>query len=249
MMYTQPASALKPAVIIYLIDSSDSMNETCGDTTKIARVNDALRASLKDMVRRSMRDGALQRRYKVAIISYNHAVTDLTNGLSDLGDILNQGIPEMKASGSTNTAGAFTHAQEILQRHLPELRQNPAPLICHLTDGMYSTDDPSPIIKHIQSLGVDDGTTLIENIFVSDTIFRKPVQDWLQWKGVARAGDLDNDYAKYLFKYSSPLPESYRQNINSYGYHLQAGAAMFFPGSHSDLIRLAFVVSAATQLR
>ena len=45
------------------------------------------------------------------------------------------------------------------------------------------------------------------------------------------------------------MPETYRQNIDDYGYHIQQGAALFFPGFHSDLVRLAFAISAATQLK
>src|SRR5215469_10262504 len=86
-MYTQPASTLTPAVIIYLIDISDSMNEPCGSTTKIAMVNLALRAAIKDMVRRSMRDGILQRRYKLAVVAYNNNVQDVLGGVRDLPEL------------------------------------------------------------------------------------------------------------------------------------------------------------------
>jgi hypothetical protein len=60
---------------------------------------------------------------------------------------------------------------------------------------------------------------------------------------------LTNEYAKLLFHLSSPLPETYRQNINNYGYRLHQGARLFFPGMHTDLVRLAFVISTATQLK
>jgi hypothetical protein len=66
---------------------------------------------------------------------------------------------------------------------------------------------------------------------------------------VTKPGQLTNDYARLLFQLSSPLPETYRQNINNYGYRLQSGASLFFPGIHTDLVRLAFAVSSATQLK
>ena len=78
---------------------------------------------------------------------------------------------------------------------------------------------------------------------------RKTVQDWYQWQGIRRAGELTDKYARFLFELSSPLPEAYRQNINNYGYHLQPGIRMFFPGLQHDLIRLAFATSIATQIK
>lgn len=39
MLYTQPATSLTPALIIYLIDASHSMNDPCGSMTKIDLVN------------------------------------------------------------------------------------------------------------------------------------------------------------------------------------------------------------------
>jgi hypothetical protein len=98
-------------------------------------------------------------------------------------------------------------------------------------------------------MGVNDGPVLVENVYVAENMLRKPVQDWHTWSGILKPNMLTNDYAKLLFGLSSPLPETYRQNINNYGYNLQPGAALFFPGIHVDLVRLAFAISAATQMK
>ena len=55
-MYTQPATTLTPALIIYLIDASHSMNDACDPTTKIGVVNKALKDAIKDMIRWSVRE-------------------------------------------------------------------------------------------------------------------------------------------------------------------------------------------------
>jgi len=248
-MYSQPATALTPALVVYLIDASDTMNEPCGAATKITLVNQALRAAVKDMVRRSMRDGVVQRRYKIAIFAYSTRVIDVLEGIRDLPDLLKTGVPELSAGGVTDTAAGFAAVEALLAGHLAEFQQSPAPLVCHLTDGVFTTVDPSPIIRRIQGMGVQDGTVLVENVYVADGMSRKPVADWQQWPGVLRENELANDYARFLFSLTSPMPETYRQNINNYGYHIQAGAALFFPGFHSDLVRLAFVISQATQLK
>lgn len=248
-MYAQPATAITPALVIYLIDASDSMNQPCEGTTKIDLLNRALRSVMKDMVRRSIRDGIPQRRYRLALLAYSSTVIDVLQGARDLTEVLERGVPEISAGGVTDTAAAFAAAEHLLIQQLPQYQRSPAPLICHLTDGEFTTADPSPIIRRIQSMSVADGPVLVENIYFADKILRRPVSDWTQWTGLQRASDLENPYARFLFELSSPLPESYRQNINNYGYAIAPGSSLFFPGAHSDLVRLAFAASAATQLK
>lgn len=247
--YTQPATTLTPALIIYLIDASQSMNDRCGSTTKIDVVNMALKNAIKDMVRRSMRDGVVQRRYKIAIFAYSTKVIDVLDGICDLPDLVRAGVPVLSAGGKTDTAAGFAAVEQLLEAHLAEFQRCPAPLVCHLTDAQFTARDPSPIVQRIQELSVNDGPVLVENIYVADNMLRKPVPNWYEWGGVLKARQLTNVYAKLLFYLSSPMPESYRQNINNYGYHLQPGTSLFFPGTHTDLIRLAFAISAATQLK
>jgi len=248
-MYTQPATTVTPALVIYLIDSSDSMNEPCGETTKIALVNKALRSVLKDMVRRSIRDGHPQSRYKIALFAYNSRVIDVLNGICDLPDLINLGVPEIIASGRTDTAGAYLAAEKLLRENLHDFQRCPAPLVCHLTDGMFTTEDPTPVVKRIQTMRVSDGPVLVENVYMADDMLRTQVQDWHRWEGVLFENALVDVYAKQLYQLSSPLPETYRQTINTYGYHLRKGTSLFFPGTHSELVKLALVISAGTQLK
>src|SRR5689334_18996665 len=249
MLYTQPATSLTPALIIYLIDASHSMNDPCGSLTKIGLVNKALRDVIKDMVRRSMRDGVVQRRYKIAIFAYSTTVVDVLGGIRDLPDLVREGTPTLTAGGETDTTAGFKAVETLLQNNLSKFQTSPAPLVCHLTDALFTESDPSPLIRRIQTMAVNDGPVLIENVYVADHMLRSAVSDWHAWGGVVKPNQLTNDYARLLFQLSSPLPETYRQNINNYGYRLQSGASLFFPGVHTDLVRLAFAVSSATQLK
>lgn len=248
-VYIQPATTLTPALVIYLVDASDSMNQPCSDSTRIEMVNKALRVTLRDLWRRSMRDGMPQRRYKIAIFAYSTKVVDVLGGIVDLPELLQYGVPQWAADGVTDMAAAFAIVESFLERRLAEFQRCPAPLICHLTDAIFTTTDPSPAISRIQGMRVEDGPVLIEHVYVAERMLRKSVRDWYQWQGVRRAGELADKYARFLFDLSSPLPETYRHAINNYGYHLQPGARMFFPGVQHDLIRLAFVASIATQLK
>lgn len=251
-MYTQPATALTPALIIYLIDISDSMNQPCDKTDKQVRkidvVNQALRGAIKDMVRRSLRDNNVQPRYKVAIFAYNTGVIDVLSGIRTITEIVGK-TPTLLASGRTNTEAGFAAVEKLLLSHLSEFQYSPAPLICHLTDALSNSDDPLPIVERIKAMKVVDGPVLVENVYVANDMLRRSVRDWHAWGGISKASQIKNEYAKVLFNMSSTIPESYRQNINNYGYHLQEGVALFFPGSHGDLVKMAFVTSAATQIK
>jgi hypothetical protein len=249
--YVQPSTRLTPALVIYLIDASASMNDPCGPITKMALVNNALREGVKGMILRSMRDNKVQSRYHIAMFAYSTVVLDLLDGIRGLPDLMRVGgPPELEAGGeATDTAAGFSMVEKLLQQNLATYKSCPAPLVCHLTDALHTTQDPSPIVQRIRAMSVDDGSVLVENVLMAEKIVRKPVKDWQKWEGISKARQLADDYARQLFTLSSPLPESYRQNINkSAGYQLQKDARLFFPGTQPELVRLAVAASSATQI-
>jgi hypothetical protein len=253
-MYVQPSTRLTPALVIYLIDASASMNDPCGPgmpVTRMAMVNMALREGVKGMVLRSMRDNRVQPRYHIAMFAYSTTVLDLLDGIRDLPDLMRVGgPPELQAGGSaTDTAAGFARVEKLLQQHLATYKSCPAPLICHLTDALRTTEDPSPVVQRIKAMSVDDGAVLIENVLMAEKVMRKQVKDWQKWGGISKAGQLTDAYARLLFGLSSPLPETYRQTMNrAAGYQLQKDARLFFPGTQSELMKLAVAASSATQV-
>ncbi|MEO7022238.1 MAG: vWA domain-containing protein [Ktedonobacteraceae bacterium] len=252
--YVQPSTRLTPALVIYLIDASASMNDLCDPATrmtKMALVNAALREGIKGMVLRSMRDNKVQPRYHIAMFAYSTVVLDLLDGIRGLPDLMRVGgPPELQAGGNaTDTAAGFSQVEKLLQQNLANYKSCPAPLICHLTDALRTTQDPSPIVQRIREMSVDDGAVLVENVLMAEKILRKQVKDWQKWGGVSKARHLTDEYARLLFALSSPLPETYRQNMNkSAGYQLQKDTRLFFPGTQSELMRLAVAASSATQI-
>lgn len=252
--YVQPSTRLTPALVIYLIDASASMNDVCGPTipmTKMAMVNAALREGVKGMVLRSMRDNKVQPRYHIAMFAYSTTVLDLLDGIRSLPELMRVGgPPELQAGGSaTDTAAGFSTVERLLRQHLTNYKSCPAPLVCHLTDALRTTADPSPIVQRIRGMSVDDGPVLVENVLMTEKILRKQIKDWRKWGGVSKARQLTDGYARLLFALSSPLPETYRLNINnSAGYQLQKDARLFFPGSQPEMVRLAVAASSATQI-
>lgn len=250
--YLQPSTRLTPALVVYLIDASASMNDPCGPMlTKMSLVNAALREGVKGMVLRSMRDNKVQPRYHIAMFAYSTKVLDLLDGIRPLPDLMRfGGPPELQAGGDgTDTAAGFSYVERLLQQHLAQYKSCPAPLVCHLTDALRTTQDPSSIVQRIRALRVDDGPVLVENVLMAEKILRKPVKDWQKWSGVSKARHLADSYARLLYGLSSPLPETYRMTMNnSAGYQLRKDARLFFPGTQPELVRLAVAASSATQI-
>jgi hypothetical protein len=248
MSYEIPATSMTPALIIYLLDFSRSMNQLHGGQRKIDTVLAALKKVVVRMVHRTTKGMTVAPRYRIAMFGYHAEVIDLLGGIQTIGALAEKGLPTPVLAYGTQTAKAFAAAERLLQSELPRLSDCPAPLICHLTDGLFGGDDPQPVVDRIRRLAVPDGTVLVENIFTSQRVLKAPIQDVQMWPGVTRVDQLGKEYAQRLFGISSPIPDSYLQSLSESGYNLQSGARMLFPGDTPEVIELGFAMSAATPL-
>ncbi len=253
-MYTRAATIHTPALIIYLINASASMNELCGTTTKIDLVSKALFETVQMMVQKSLRETIVLARYKIAIFIYNSAtVIDVLDGICDLSDLVWAGRPIIIPGGdATDATRGFDAVEQLLKTCRTKFQHCPAPLLCHVTDRSLLRQDFSSImrvVQRIRSIRVDDGPVLVENVYIAENVLQHVVSDWQLWGGVLQEKNLVNDYAKLLYRLSSPLPTKYRQNMNEYGYLLQEGAAFFFPGLHTELVSMAFAASTAVSIK
>ena len=247
MSYEIVATSSTPALIIYLIDISASMSEKLDGTTKIKHVNQAIANILQEMVYRSTRGEIVSPRYRLGMFAYSEKALDMLGKIETISDVVKKGTPELSSLTETNTHAAFTKARELLQSEMPRLGGKPAPMICHLTDGQYTGNDPEPIAREIMQMANDDGNVLIENIYVGSDLTKKAIKDIESWSGVQNEDELKSDYAKKLFRMSSPLPESYSQVLEQSGYSIAAGSRMLIPCHSRELIELAFTMSGATK--
>lgn len=249
MPYKVLATSKTPALIIYLLDVSASMSQPLGDRRRIDVVGDALQAALRTMVFRSTKGSRLSPRYRIAMVAYSDHVYDLLDGIKSVDQVARLGVPELSPMRTTETVKAFAQAEKLLQAELPNLQNCPAPLICHMTDGENTGDDPEAIVRRIMQMSVPDGHVLVENIFISDKILPKPVTDPRKWPGILPDTKLTNDYARKLRAMSSPVPDSYRQMMLEMGYNLDPKALMLLPGMNPELVSMGFQMSAATPVR
>ncbi|WP_019424142.1 vWA domain-containing protein [Paenibacillus sp. OSY-SE] len=250
MNYTIQASQRTPALIIYLIDISASMNMLMENKRRIDIVYDALSLAIRQMVFRSTKGNRLTPRYRIAILAYSDDVYDLLNGIKGIDEIASLGsLPDLTPVRFSDSAKAFQQAEKILEAELPYMQDCPAPLVCHMTDGVATGDDPEPIAKRIMQMSIPDGNVLVENIFISDHTLEGPIAEPRRWKGILADTALKDEHAIKLRSMSSVLPESYRELLVEADYHLASGAYMMLPGNCPELVSIGFQMSAATPVR
>jgi uncharacterized protein YegL len=248
MAYDVVATSRTPALIIYLLDISGSMSEKLDGTAKIERVNQAIEQVLGRMVQRSTKGATIAPRYRLGMIAYSDTPEDILGGIRTIAEVAQLGNPTLSASSVTDTYAAFQMARDLLRQELSSNGdgKNPAPMVCHITDGVYTGADPEPLAREIMQMRTGDGPVLIENIYVGPNLTVEPISDPSEWSGVTDPDELADLYAQKLFNMSSPLPESYARVINESGYALRPGARMLIPSSNQELIELAFAMSGAT---
>lgn len=274
--YTTDAATDRPALVIFLVDTSGSMGDRIareespgvGSRVKIDIVTEALNETLIYFVDESSSTGPVRPKYNIAMFTYSSRVTQVF-GITPISDERAQKPPSLAPQDATNTRGAFEAARALLEKVISEFNpHSPAPLVCHLTDGEYNVPeglggDPSGIAEDIKGMRVPDGHVLILNIFVSDNILtdeeKVAIRDIHSWPGIIDRNQLvtaPNKYAPFaetLYNMSSVLPEKYRLVINenkrSLGekkFNLRPGARMLFPGDSVEMVRLGFAVAGAT---
>ncbi len=109
------------------------------------------------------------------------------------------------ASGGTPMSHAMTKAQTILTDWVSRNPESFPPIVINITDGEWTDADPTPAVDSIKAIATNDGNVLIFNIHISST----------QAAAIEFPDDessLADQYAKFLFRISSPLP-SYMQAI------------------------------------
>ncbi len=245
MPYTIPATSKTPFLIIYLLDVSGSMSQQFKNISKIDAVSQALQKVAIRMIQRSTKGAMVAPRYRIAMFAYSSQVIDLLGGIKTIDDLAKMGVPQMTTLDMTDTAAAFRAAENLLKNEIPKMKDQPAPMICHVTDGEYNGEDPLPIVKRIMNMSVPDGNVLVENIFVGD-LLTEPIYDTYNWKGVTQQTQFANQYGQHLAEMSSPFPEAYSRVMQEMGYRLAPDALMMIPAHNPELVELGFAMSGAT---
>lgn len=240
-----PATSITPGIIIFVMDSSASMAEEISGVKKVEILSRAVNSAIQRMVMRSIKGNTITPRFRIGLITYADEVFDIFNGIQAIDSVANIGIPELTPNGATDTARAFKYVLGVLEREIPNVMDGPAPLICHITDGEYTGENPSAIAKKIMSLEVAAGNVLLSHIYIHESFREHRVFDSWNWRGFTDKNQLTSTYATFLYKISSPIPDSYRSELVLRGYDLASGARLLFPGYKQDFLNIGIESSVA----
>lgn len=255
--YSNDATSKTPAHVIYLIDASGSMGERGApiffkgkNRRRIDVVGDLLEEMAYEMYLRSKRGVA--ERYLVAMYYYHSHVVPLTDNRFITSNELNENIPIFPdlVDYPTNTAAALEKALQVLNEISGTLNEDdPAPIVCHFTDGEFSpkSRNPSSLFNKIVNFPTPDGPVLMENIFLGDKLLTKTFESIESWPGISQSENLSNEYAQFLFSHSSIWPQRYVDRLNAkQKLSIQNNARLFFPAENVDLLSLALTTSIST---
>jgi hypothetical protein len=133
------------------------------------------------------------------------------------------------ANGGTPMAAALTKAAEVAAQWCDAHQKSYPPTILHVTDGQSTDGNPEEIAGGVRQLSTQDGSCLLFNLHVTAGGGREVVFPTSE-------GELADEYAKMLFRMSSPLPEHLVKVAQSKGYQVSPGASGFIFNAGPEFI-------------
>jgi hypothetical protein len=239
MPYEAEISRFNPAGFLFLLDQSQSMRGAMAGTTrsKAEAVADVLNRLLQDLCIRCAKADGIRDYFHVAVLGYGATVGSAFSGglagqgLVPVSAVANTplrieertrlvedgagGLVEQKfkfpvwiqpaAGGNTPMAAALRQASMLVQDFLIRYPNSFPPVVLNITDGRPTDEDPRPVADELRRLSSTDGEALLFNAHLSPRA-EPPVAF-----PSAESGLADN-YARLLFRMSSPLPAPFLQD-------------------------------------
>jgi hypothetical protein len=255
MAYSAEISRGNPACFIFLLDQSGSMADPFrGERPqrKADYVADVLNRTLHDLVIRCTKSEEVRDYYYISIIGYGSAVRPAFTGnlagrqLVPVSEVADRpariesrtkmipdgagGLVETQvrfpvwvdpvSDGGTPMCEAFSLVHRIIDQWVSEHRSGFPPTVLHLTDGESTDGDPSAIAQTILNQSTADGNVLLFNCHVSS-------RHSLKIEYPSDESRLPDDFARTLFRISSPLPDVFCRAASDIGLALTEGARGF----------------------
>jgi hypothetical protein len=263
-VYTVEISRGNPTAFVFVIDQSGSMVDRFGGgaaKSKAQEVADAINNLLYTLVMRCSKGDDVLDWFHVAVIGYGAQVGSCLNGtvaghdlvpisqvaanpakleektrkVSDGAGGLVDSVVKMPiwvkplANGGTPMCAAFTRVKEILSAWSSEHALAYPPTVIHITDGESTDGEPAALADEIRKAGTEDGDAVLFNVHISS-------KGGNQIRFPDTEDGLPDDYAKMLFRISSPLPEGIRREAAKEGFSVTDGSRGF--AFNADLVQL-----------
>lgn len=276
MPYSKQISRAYPTCFLFLVDQSASMEEPIGRhngtfSRKCDMVADALNRLLMELTIKSTKgEGDVRDYFHIGVSGYGAQVGSAFGGslagrdLLPISEIADNPVQieeriQKKADGAggvyedrvkfpiwvqpvadngTPMADALQLARDWLQGWLTEHPECFPPIVLNLTDG-EANEDPAPAAAALRELASDDGQLLLFNLHVSSTD-AEPITF------PDREDALPDDYARALFRMSSPLPPTMHDYAVKQGYDVGEGSRGFI--FNADVVTLVQFLDIGTKV-
>lgn len=252
MPYEKLVQRRHPALIQMILDDSGSMksNMSGTDDARYQCVEHSSGRILSELLQRctdmSGATPAIHPRYYIDVLKYGSSVIPWTSEELDIGEAVRQFDAANGSFGlggrldGTDAAQAFQVAHDRLQVMINRERYRDSfpPLIFHLTDGESQTD-AEPIAQKLSALATADGNLLICNAYIG-TRTSLQYADNRDFPGYTTETEVGTNADNLrLFRMSSVLPETIRQNLiaDEIFPALRPGSRLFFDVRTKDMLQ------------
>lgn len=276
MPYSAEISRANPTCFLFLIDQSESMNEPIGGgevpMQKAEAVSDAVNRLLSELSIKCAKEDGVRDYFHVGVIGYGAKVGPIFDGaltgrdLVPLSEVAAQPArieqrtrPSMRggtalavkvptwfspvAFGDTPMCAALDLAHDVVGRWLAQHPGAFPPIVLNITDGESTDGNPSSAAEALRALTSTDGNVLLFNLHVSSDQSDPVVFPSME-------GTLPDDYARLLYRMSSPLPDDMRTAARRHGLTPADGAHGFaFNADISSIVQFLDVGTQVMDLR
>jgi hypothetical protein len=274
MPYSAEITRTNPTCFVFLVDQSASMLEPFGgqsDKAKADGVADAINRLIQNLILKCAKSDGIRDYFYVGVIGYGGRVVSALGGSlagqtlvpisaiannplrveqrtrkvdDGAGGILEQKFKfpvwfESKATGRTPMCEAMKLAKQYLDVFLARFAGCYPPLVVNITDGMATDGDPLPIGQSVRQLASSDGNVLLFNAHIS-ALQALPIEF------PAADSNLPDNFAKLLFRLSSPLPPKLFESARADKFPVQPGARGFV--FNADLVSVVRFLDIGTRV-
>lgn len=274
--YSAEISRYNPTAFLFLVDQSGSMDYPMSNgVSKAQMLSDVVNKTIANLIVRCTKSEGTRDYFDVGIIAYGGEVVvnplkgelskSIFNKISKIeenylrieervekiddgmGGYIEQIIPfpvwlEPEAKGRTPMCQAAELAAKELVAWCQKHPDCFPPTVLNITDGEATDGEPEKVLTLLSQLKVKDGPILLFNLHLC-VGEASPVQF------PAIPADLENEFAKILFKCSSILPEHIVKFAEEKGYKIEKDARGFiFNADPEDLAQFFDIGTRAKQL-
>jgi hypothetical protein len=253
--YSAEISRSNPTAFLFLIDQSGSMEDPWagndGGQSKADALATIINRLFTELVIKCSKDEGVRDYFEIGVLAYGNDVRPALGGplagrvfvpvseiadnpmhvedrvqkVSDgVGGLVEQTVKfpvwfEPHAKGGTPMSEALRQAREALAGWIGRHPDAFPPIVFNVTDGESTDGDPSRAAEDLRALETGDGSALLFNIHLSGHRGKVEFPE--------REDPLADDFARRLFRMSSPLPPHLLREAMAEGYLVSEGSRGF----------------------